>query len=444
MEPPSVCPTVNVTEAFNMKDFAGSDLAEKPQNSLPSTVADRDKGSRRAPHSLDIAMTDEEIFNDYTMDEPDLGPRFDPARASTWFQNRMRSEAEDARKMIRDAAAAAPKMPPIHFDWIHNEEINACAFAHQRMYFVGVNAGTSAYLHSLFSRMLSHPRILPDIGNAANEDENRVPPTPLRIGKGELVAANFIPVIPKDPERRYVYEYLTRTAFKFLIGHEITHLIHGHIAYKEDRFGQRGIRELGWKKRDPEPPLTRQTLEMDADMGATALQVAFVMLAVENVAKIKDDLMARFFKSPEQAMYYLALGISPFFRMFGDEPVPAADADVEMYPPWRVRLLIATATACNLVSQLRNHELAVACQNKMRDAIVLMERAYCDITGEPMATRGLTQAFEGSGWQHVQDKLLTHWRDELRAELLPFSFVPLSKGDDAKYGWKDGKWTQVG
>ena len=175
----------------------------------------------------------------------------------------MRSEAEDARSMIRDAATAAPKMPPIHFDWIENEEINACAFPHRGKYFIGVNAGTSVYFHSLFSRLLSHPRILPHIGNAANEDESRVPPTPLRIGKGELVASNFLPVIPKDPDRRYVYEYLNRTAFKFLIGHEITHLIHGHIAYIEDRLGHRGIRELGWKKGDPQPPLLRQTLEMD-------------------------------------------------------------------------------------------------------------------------------------------------------------------------------------
>src|SRR2546422_709311 len=110
-------------------------------------------------------MTYEQLFNEYTSADPDLGPRMDLSQASTWLQNRLNAAASNARRLLRDASATVRthglrEMPPIHFDWIENDDVNACAFGHNGKYFIGVNAGTVVYLHSLFSRMLSHPRIL--------------------------------------------------------------------------------------------------------------------------------------------------------------------------------------------------------------------------------------------------------------------------------------------
>jgi hypothetical protein len=160
---------------------------------------------------------------------------------------------------------------------------------------------------------------------------------------------------------------------------------------------------------------------------------------MDSVRHASGDL-ARFYRTPEEAMFYFAFGICPFFRMFGDDPVPAADADIETYPPWRVRELIAIATAAYFISRRWNHQLAVKCQQSMREAIIQSEKAYCLATGEKMATNGLKEAFEGAGWEHVQDKLIAHWRDELYTELLPFSFLELPEAGSEKYGWKDGHW----
>jgi len=76
-------------------------------------------------------------------------------------------------------------------------------------------------------------------------------------------------------------------------------------------------------------------------------------------------------------------------------------------------------------------------------AILQSETAYCLVTDEPMSTKGLKAAFEGDGWRHVQDNLIAHWRDELYAELLPFSFIELPEAGDEKYGWKDGQWAKL-
>lgn len=372
----------------------------------------------------------------------------DLRKASTWLQNRLNAAASNARRLVRDASATVRThglraMPPIHFDWIENDDVDACAFGHGGKYFIGVNAGTVVYLHSLFSRMLSHPRILPQIGKASTEDESRVPPATITLGRGNLHVCAFKPVIPRDPDRQFHYEYLNTVAMSFIISHEITHLIHGHIAYGDDRRNQPGISERRWKKGDPEPAITSQTLEMDADMGAAVAQAGFVMRLTMDPALRPTNELARVFQTPEAAMYHFAFGICPFFRMFGDDPVPAADADVETYPPWRVRELIAIASATYYISRRWNEALALKCQQAMKEALIQSETAYCLVTGEPMSTQGLKAAFEGDGWRHVQDKLIAHWRDELYAELLPFSFIELPEAGEEKYGWEDGQWVKL-
>jgi hypothetical protein len=378
-------------------------------------------------------MTDEEIFNEATSTDPNLGPRFDINKASPWLRARLNGAASAAQFQIERAAAAAPKMPPIHFDWIENDDINARAFPHRGKYFIGLNVGSLIYLHSLFSRMLSNPNLLPKVGDVSKEDQTRVPPVPIQPGPGKLHGSGLVPVIPKDPDRQYHYEYLNNQAMGFLVAHEITHLIHGHIAYEEDRLGHRGISERGWKKGEPQPALTSQTLEMDADMGAAVAQTGMVMQLATDPALRPTNELARFFRTPEEAMSHFAFGICPFFRMFGDDSVPAADVDIETYPPWRVRQMIAIATATYFISRRWNHELAVSCQEVMKEAMIQVEYAYCRVTGEKMATKGLTKAWDGTGWRHVQDRLIAHWRDELYEGLLPFSFVELPEAGNEVY-----------
>ncbi len=378
-------------------------------------------------------MTNDEIFDEFTSAERDLGPRMDIGKASPWLRKRLEHGAAHARSLIRDAAAAATQMPQIHFDWIENDDINACAFLHRGKYFIGVTAGSVIYLHSLFSRMLSNPSVLPKIGDVSKEDEARVPPVAIQLGRGNLHASGFVPIIPKDPDRQFHYEYLNHVAMGFLVAHEITHLLHGHVGYREDRLGHSGISEISWKKGESEPALTRQTLEMDADIGAAVAQAGTVIWRVMVPTQRPTGALSRFYQTPEDAMFHFAFGICPFFLMFGDDLVPAADADIEMYPPWRVRQMVAIASATYYISQHWNHELAISCQNSMKEAMLQVEHVYSLVTGEAMATEGLREAWDGTGWRHVQNKLIAHWREELYDELLPFSYIELPEAGNEIY-----------
>ncbi|QDU05511.1 hypothetical protein V6x_52490 [Gimesia chilikensis] len=378
-------------------------------------------------------MTDEEMFNEFTSANRYMGPRFDINKASPWLRARLNSAASAARFQIERAASAVPEMPPIHFDWIENHDINAWAFAYRDKYFIGINAGALIYLHSLFSRMLSNPNILPVVGNPSKEKDNRVPAVCIKPIAGMLHSSDLEPILPTDADRQFHYEYLNNQAMGFIVAHEITHLLHGHIAYAQDRFGYHGIFERGSKKEKPMPALTRQTLEMDADMGAAVAQVGMVMQLATDTSLRPTNNLARFFQTPDEAVFHFAFGICPFFRMFGDDSVPAADADIESYPPWRVRQMIAISTATYFISRRWNHDLAVLCQQNMIEAMFQVEYAYCRVTGEKMATKGLTEAWDGTGWRHVQNKLITHWREELYNELLPFSFVELPEAGNDIY-----------
>ena len=168
-------------------------------------------------------------------------------------------------------------------------------------------------------------------------------------------------------------------------------------------------------------------------MRAAVAQAGMVMSLVMDPALRPSGELGRFYQTPEEAMFHFAFGICPFFRMFGDDSVPAADADIETYPPWRVRQMIAIASATYFISRRWNHELAVSCQQAMKEAMLQVEHAYCLVTGEAMATQGLIEAWNGTGWRHVQNKLIKHWRDELYDELLSFSFTELPEAGNEVY-----------
>src|SRR5713101_6137811 len=68
-----------------------------------------------------------------------------------------------------------------------------------------------------------------------------------------------------------------------------------------------------------------------------------------------------------------------------------------------------------------------------KEAMIQVEYAYYHVTAEAMATKGLTEAWNGTGWRHVKNKLIAHWREESYDELLPFSFIELPEAGNEVY-----------
>ena len=175
---------------------------------------------------------------------------------------------------------------------------------------------------------------------------------------------------------------------------------------------------------------------MDADIGAAVAQAGAVMWRVMDPAQRPSGELGRFYQTPKRPCSILPSESVRSFACSGTISVPTADADIETYPPWRVRQMIAIASATYFISRRWNHVLAVSCQQAMKEAMLHVEHAYCQVTGKPMATKGLTEAWDGTGWRHVQNKLIAHWRDELYDRVASFQFHRVARSWQRSLAWR--------
>ncbi|MBR8655382.1 hypothetical protein KDH83_18925 [Achromobacter sp. Marseille-Q0513] len=126
--------------------------------------------------------------------------------------------------------------------------------------FIGVHFGTIALVSAIFTRMMSNPNILPNVGDASLETN---------VGQTYFIPVqedleNFSPCRPTCSIRGYFSRFLALTGLDFIFGHEIAHITHGHLGIlrKTEHFDPQ-------KRRPKLSRLETHALELDADGGAT-------------------------------------------------------------------------------------------------------------------------------------------------------------------------------
>jgi hypothetical protein len=365
-------------------------------------------------------MTDEEIFHNKMMW---CGGRFDMSGIppTTPFLNR---PAEIAKRCIRLVCERHSGVGHIHFDYVSNAHIGAWAFGQRRRYFVGLNWGTEHVLMKIVYRMLADPRILPGVGNKNAEDEGLPLMPSISADASALHAAHPTFVMPKDPDRRLFGQHLIDLMMTFILWHELTHIRNGHIDYRNDRLKLDLLPELGWVAGTAEPTLTRQTLEMDADCGATVYQIGQLHALEKNPSSRPPAPWGQFYAGPKQTLFNWAFAVSIFFRVFGDESFAGVKLAEIPYPPIRVRQMVALSTAMTYVQERWDRGLEDTCGESLSDAVAQAEEAFSVITGKPRETDGLREAM-GPGMRHVMDTLVAHWKTSLRKEVEPFAHAKL-------------------
>jgi hypothetical protein len=132
-----------------------------------------------------------------------------------------------AYTLIRCFRNEHPRLPPIYFDYVNNTSLNAWAGKDVKgQYFIGVTFGTFVILRLLFMRMLADARALPEIGDPSHESSS------LPLLNDLCVNTRLVELgAPKDPDRLKFAVTAFEAAFSFLIRHEITHILHGHLEH---------------------------------------------------------------------------------------------------------------------------------------------------------------------------------------------------------------------
>jgi hypothetical protein len=165
----------------------------------------------------------------------------------------------------------------VYVDLVDEASINAVSFCDGTHEFVGIHAGLGLLLPTIYSWLLSHPTVFPDVGDATREK------TPPRFDHGMLRRSGRFSEIPEsvwndyvsgplDPVRAWYAISSSIVAMDFLLWHELAHLNRCHIPYlssmraKSD--GPSSWREVNPRLQSEEVKL-RNILEADADGVAT-------------------------------------------------------------------------------------------------------------------------------------------------------------------------------
>lgn len=368
-------------------------------------------------------MTTEEVFDEFTQ-SAGCGPRLDTSPLPEAAKSVFGWHARNAASFIGSASAHCPRLPPIHFDWVSNPEVNAWAFRHRGQYFIGITDGAIGVLNLFINRLLCHPNVLTHVGDPSRETAGPVL-SGFTANAHSMFTAGHRPEVPQDETRSRYARHLQDLAVALLVGHELTHIVNGHVDLVRDRLGLPFVAELGWAKSTAMPAVTRQTLEMDADCGAVCHQIGTIRIKLTDPERKPPPPWDSLYQSPAESLFDWAIAAWSFFRLFGDDMYPGMDLAAGHYPPFRVRQLIAIATAVSFILEKWDHTLAKPCSQRMADASVEVERAFSTVTGEPVSIAGVKQAWGGSGWKHIEGNLLSHWKTQLRGELQPFAYTSL-------------------
>lgn len=303
-------------------------------------------------------------------------------------------------------------MPYVYFDYIENYGISACASSSLgRQHFIGLNIGAVFMLHTLFDRALSHPEILPLVGEANQETVPPILPRMYDDFEKYIEYANRQNPIDKCApvcrERAAHAHLLSTLAIQFLVAHELAHLRNGHIGLTIDRPSMSG--------------LMKQCLEMDADAWATVQGITWLAHRIED-----PQFVPKCWKVGESifdaAVFSWCFAVYILFRTFDFEDPDFVDVSTLSHPPPQNRIAMVMATIISLLQRDRDENTVYAFLNTLQNVVKQSEQAFALLTFGEARTGLLLKAFGEEGVAHT--KLLTdHWRDVVRPTLLPFSYA---------------------
>ena len=156
-------------------------------------------------------------------------------------------------------------IPDIHLGFINNDQFQAMTFKYENKYFVGISIGTIHSLFNFFNYLYSQEYFLSESGelNLKKEDSLEIDKS-----KRKLIDYFYNPDIGIPNNTRLYESYQTfYKAIHYLIMHEVSHVLNGHLDFNTQTDGRFMMFEEDIIK--PSKMDIRKALEYDADSAAT-------------------------------------------------------------------------------------------------------------------------------------------------------------------------------
>ncbi len=347
-------------------------------------------------------VSPEEIFHAAVLDR---GGRFNREQSGDDAIARGFTSLEaDAQELIDSARHLNPNLPPIHFDFVYTGVINALAFERQRRLFIGLTTGAFAALRIIFSRMLADSRVMTQRGNSSLEEELE-PLAAFSTNAQMMHEAGVQLMRPKCEIRAAFADWLTGQAMMFLIGHEIAHLLHGHIGYLTSLNSSSIHSELD-AVRGEAGNVELQALEMDADQRSFISRLGSASLTLD----LPNARLPWFPNGIDLAgmVFDVSFAIHSMFRMFGDQAIAGFDLGMRTHPPFALRRAALIITGAMGSDGYGPENLKRVPRPTYRDSAIAAEHAHSIYTGMPPSFGGMNEAFSIYGREHLK-KIADLW-----------------------------------
>jgi hypothetical protein len=321
----------------------------------------------------------------------------------------------------------------VHFDFIDNGELNAHASIwpdpRNKLGIVAFHRGAVLLPLDLFQRMLSHPEILPDVGNPKLESSDAQFNDGLCDDIDTLHESRRLagrpkePILPRCPIRRQLAIELAGFAFDFLVLHELAHIFCGHIDYMSLVTGKCSIIERTLSATDQYglPTIKRQAIELAADSTAVGLTIDSLLQGTP-VFLNGPPGWEEYFSELDQRIYVWAFAIAGVFRLWGVKIDLDALEDAP-YPPTALRFASAFTTAATHIKNVKP-DFYKRFNEVVDDALQTCGDAAQLVGGPPIKQEDIRPVYEELGRSHYT-KIRQCWENEILPEVQKISYGPM-------------------
>ena len=306
--------------------------------------------------------------------------------------------------------------PEVYFNFINNPLVNAKAAIKDKTGLIGFYGGGFMIIYDLFLKNLSHTDTLMQIGAPKIEKfsvpiiRNYYSDANLLVNFGNFDYEPYKQSIPIDKSRSAYAYLLFNIAFEFILNHELTHILNGHVSFVDSN-------------PDYNNNLTFQTLEMDADCISISKILARHVRIYKGIIKGTEEYH-EFYTSLNSVIYFIYYSICTLFRIFADNAVYKLNTLTNLsHSKPRIRQVMAGATILeyfnNYFVELRDElDLKV-----LGEVTAEVEKNYMSLTGLKIDIKDYEEASSIDAKEQTR-QILEHW-ETIRFKLTDYSYVEL-------------------
>jgi len=300
----------------------------------------------------------------------------------------------------------------VEFAYINSPELNAQVrlFVYEDKSYIGLNVGSALIIFNYFFQILSHPNLLSNIGNPSSEKfkKKNIKGVTFNInsaGTSSLVYANGQPMIeyfPNNPIRLNYARLLSGHSIIFLIEHEIAHLLHGHLAFRE--YSNHSGNKLD--------NFSEQVLEWDADSWAFSQGVGRTIKHTTQLPHEMPEPIRWIYSAFESDLSAWLFSITSFFLLDSTIPFDIDRLEDYDYPPSPLRASFVLSTTLEYLA-VKSTEKFIRKYEEMNYGTDVLKQSLETISvlnGNSIYRDEIKKAYSEPALYHVQ-RLDSRWKE---------------------------------